>query len=165
MLRVIGGVEAVTSIDGVGEDEIIWTGEETAASPFSSCNFLLFKFEVSWERGSFFIPLIRAYFYYTAWPSLCTHTITSCQLKKKNVKSAFFCGPHVPPPNPTTHHSHPLNFTHLSSLFWPALSFLSFIFSFFILLKHTHTHTHRPASTPNHTISPSFFRQDHRKNT
>ena len=82
--------------------------------------------------------------------------------KKKKCKSAF-CGPRVPPPNPTTHHSHPLNFTHISSLFWPTLSFLSFIFSLFILLKHTHTHP--PASTPKHTISPSFFQQDHRKNT
>ena len=69
----------------------------------------------------------------------------------------------MPPPNPTTHYSYPLNFTHFSSLFWPALSVLSFIFSLFILLKHTHTHP--PASTPKHTISPSFFRQDHRKNT
>ena len=74
---------------------------------------------------------------------------------KKKKKSQNFCGPLVPPPNPTTHHSHPLNFTHISSLFWLALSFLSFIFFLFILLKHTHTHP--PASTPKHTISPSFF--------
>ena len=71
--------------------------------------------------------------------------------KKKKCKSAF-CGPRVPPPNPTTHHSHPLNFTHISSLFWPALSFLSFIFSLFILLKHTHSPASLHSKTHHLTI-------------
>ena len=56
-----------------------------------------------------------------------------------------FCGPHVPPPNPTTHHSHPLNFTHISSLL--AGSLLSFFLSFSLFSFHfAETHTHSPAN-------------------
>ena len=66
---------------------------------------------------------------------------------KKKKKSKWFCGPRVPPPNPTTHHSHLLNFTHISSLFWPAPSLLSFI-----LLKHTHSPASLHSKTHHLTI-------------
>ena len=35
---------------------------ETATSPFSSWSFLLFKSVASWDKVSFFIPLMQAYF-------------------------------------------------------------------------------------------------------
>ena len=60
--QVVGGVEAVTSRDRVKEDGIIWTDRETTASPFSSWSFLLFRSMACWDRVSFFIPLMRAYF-------------------------------------------------------------------------------------------------------
>ena len=67
------------------------------------------------------------------------NTVTYRQLKKK-CKSAF-CGPHVPPPNPTTHHSHPLNFTHISSLSFGRLSLFFLSFSLFSFYWNTHTLT------------------------
>ena len=52
----------MSSRDGVGDDGIIWIDEEITMSPFSSCNFCLFGSSASWDKGSFFIPLIQAYF-------------------------------------------------------------------------------------------------------
>ena len=90
-----------------------------------------------------------------------TIVVTSREFNKnKKIKkrvSQNFCGPHVPPPNPTTHHSHPLNFTHLSSLLAASLPsfFLSFsLFSF--LFAETHTHTHRQPPLQN-TLSHHHF--------
>ena len=53
---------AITSREGVGDDGILRTNEETTIFPFSSCSFRLFKFTASWDNGSFFIPLIQAQF-------------------------------------------------------------------------------------------------------
>ena len=66
--------------------------------------------------------------------------ITSHLLKEKKKKERIklFLVPTCPPPNPIPHHS----FSPTTPLFWLALSFLSFIFFLFSLLKHTHTHTH-----------------------
>ena len=130
-----------------------WLDRFTILVQLIECSSIDSRFLFNWSNGTFD----------QSQGILDRPNVTSREFKKKKKCKSEFCGPHVPPPNPTTHHSHPLNFTHISSLFWPALSFLSFIFFLFILLKHTHTHP--PASTPKHTISPSFFRQDHRKNT
>ena len=73
--------------------------------------------------------------------------------KKKKEMIRLFWFPRAP-------HLTPLP-TSFLSFGWLSLFFLSF--SFFALYLHTHFHTHPPTSTLNHTISPSFFRQDHRK--
>ena len=69
-------------------------------------------------------------------------SVTSRQFFFFKCKSAF-CGPRVPPPNPTTHHSHPLiSPTSLLSFGRLSLFFLSFsLFSFY-----WNTHTHSPTS-------------------
>ena len=53
---------AITSREGVGDNEIVEIDEETTVLPFSSCSFRLFEFAASWDNGSFFIPLIQAHF-------------------------------------------------------------------------------------------------------
>ena len=61
--RVVGGVKAITLRDGVKEDEIVWTSRGTTVSPFSSLSYCFFESTASWDKGSFFIPLMRAYFF------------------------------------------------------------------------------------------------------
>ena len=91
--------------------------------------------------------------------------VPSVKKKKKKGNDQIILVPTCSPPNPTPHHS--FSPTSLLSFGWLSLFFISF--SFFSLYLNTHTHTHfhtyPSASTPKHTISPSFFRQDHRKNT
>ena len=87
--------------------------------------------------------------------------IPSVFKKKKNVSQHFVdhvC-PHLTPlPIILIHLISPTSLLSFGRL---SLFFLSFsLFSFY-----WNTHTHPPASTPKHTISPSFFLQDHRKNT
>lgn len=86
---VMGGVEAVISIVGVGDDGIIWIGEETVALPFSSCNFCLFGSKVSWERGSCFIPLICAYFSLLYWMAISTRNNNNNKKLKKKERWEF----------------------------------------------------------------------------
>ena len=56
------GVKAVTSKDGVGEEEAIWIGRRAAVSAFSSLNFLFFKLAVKLDKGSFFKFMMQVYF-------------------------------------------------------------------------------------------------------
>ena len=88
----------------------------------------------------------------------------SLKKKKRGKGSDCFWFPRAPhlTPLPTTHFHPPLFYLLADSLF-SFFHFLSLLFTY--THTHTHFHTHPLASTPNHTISPSFFRQDHRKNT
>ena len=62
LAQVVGGEKLVTSKDGVGEEEAIWTGGRAAASLFSSPNFLFLESAVRLDKGSFFKFLMQAYF-------------------------------------------------------------------------------------------------------
>ena len=59
--QVVGGVKAVTSKDGVGEEGAVWMGKGTVVSAFSSLNFLFFESAVRLDKGSFFRSLIWVY--------------------------------------------------------------------------------------------------------
>ena len=84
--------------------------------------------------------------------------------KKRGKGSDCFWFPRAPhlTPLPTTHF-HPPLFSLLAGSLFSFFHFLSLLFTY--THTHTHFHTHPLASTPNHTISPSFFWQDHQKNT
>ena len=90
--------------------------------------------------------------------------VPSVKKKKKKEMIRLFWFPRAPhlTPLPTTHF-HPPFFSLLDGSLFSLFHFLSLLFTY--THTHTHSHTHPPASTPNHTISPSFFRQDHQKNT
>ena len=55
--QVVGGVKR----EGVGEDGVLKMDEGVVVSPFPSFNLCFFKSEVSWDKGSFFIPFTWAY--------------------------------------------------------------------------------------------------------
>ena len=55
--QVVGGVKR----EGVGEDGVPKMDKGVVVSPFPSFNLCLFESEVSWDKGSFFIPFTWAY--------------------------------------------------------------------------------------------------------
>ena len=59
--RVVGGMKVIISREGVGEDGVPKMDERAVVLPFPSFNLRFFKSEVSWDKGSFFIPFTHAY--------------------------------------------------------------------------------------------------------
>jgi len=59
--QVMGSVNIIISRDGVGEEGTVRTMGETVVSLLSSFSLRFFVSTAIWDKGSFFIPLTRAY--------------------------------------------------------------------------------------------------------